>query len=65
MWIHMVFDFDSGSFKPTAPPTNSTAEVIRIGYALLTSIKFPNVTLPRMAATRPRQLRKPKAVALE
>ena len=57
--------FDSGSFNERTPPTASMAAVRRMGIALLTEIKLPNATLPRMAAILPRQDRKPNAVVLK
>ena len=61
----MFNDFDSGSFKAARPPLSNTAEVVRTGSAFPTSIKFPNVTFPKMAAMRPTHDRSPKPVVLK
>lgn len=47
------------------PPMAMMAAVKRIGMALLTAIKLPNVTLPKMAAILPRHDWKPNAVVLQ
>ena len=60
-----LLSLDSGSFSETRPPSPSRTTVSSMGMALLTSMKLPKATFPRMAAIRPRQDRKPNAVDLQ
>ena len=62
---YSILFLDSGSLSDKSPPTASMAAVRRIGMALLTAMKLPNATLPKMAAIRPRHDRNPNAVVLE
>ena len=62
---HMSLCLDSGRRMVTKPPMAMMTAVTRMGIALLTEMKLPNVTLPNMAAMRPRHVKKPNPVDLE
>ena len=52
---HSTLFVESGSFRANNPPIAIMVAVNRMGMALLTAMKFPKATFPRMAAILPRQ----------
>ena len=62
---YINFFRDSGSFKASSAAAINIEAVIRIGRVFATSMRFPKVTLPNIAAVLPSERLIEKAVDLK